>query len=293
MNIGIVLNSNAGTGNGNKTVMPDLKNAFRNLGAETEIVVLDKKPLEDIVKFMLYKDYDIIAAGGGDGTISSVASFLVGNKKPLGILPLGTLNHFAKDLGIPLTLDEAAAVIAAGKTACVDIGDVNGQTFINNSSIGIYPKIVKHRDSKKDTLNSKWAAMAHAIVSVFSRFPVLKVNIITEESNIHCKTPFVFVGNNEYETDIFNLGTRTSINNGMLSVYYPVVTGRLSMIKFFFHALINTLDQQQDFTIEHVKDLTIETKRKLIEVSADGEVFHLSSPLNYTIKPSALTVIVP
>jgi diacylglycerol kinase family enzyme len=294
MNLGIVLNISAGSTAGKGYSMPDIKQAFRNLGVETEIVVLDKKPIDDIVKFMLYQDFDVIAAAGGDGTISAVAYHLADNKKPLGILPFGTLNHFAKDLDIPLALEEAAGVIARGKTAEVDIGEVNGQTFINNSSIGIYPKIVKQRDRNKEKLNSKWIAMAQAAIDVFLRIPVLKVNIITDSKNNRCKTPFVFIGNNEYETDAFNLGTRKRMDNGLLSLYYPELSGRLSVMRFFFNALINNLKDQQNFNIEHVKEITIEMKKhNNIEVSADGEVFHLASPLIYTIRPGALTVIVP
>jgi diacylglycerol kinase family enzyme len=293
MNLAIVLNSSAGSVSEKGFTMPDIKQAFRNSGVETEIIVIDKKPLNEIVKFLTYKDYDAIAAAGGDGTVNGVASLLVGNKTPLGVLPFGTFNHFAKDLGIPLDLDGAAAVIAAGKTKKIDVGAVNDEYFINNSSIGIYPKIVKHRDSKKEKLNSKWLAMVDAFISIFSRFPVSHIKITTELKSTKCITPFVFIGNNEYETDIFSLGKRPGLDKGNLSLYYPVVTGRLSMMKFFFHALINTLEQQKDFNIERVKEIKIETRKKYVDVSIDGEVINMPSPLHYSIKPGALTVIVP
>jgi len=293
MKLAIVLNSSAGSVAEKGFTMPDIKQAFKNSGVETEIIVIDKKPLNEIVKFVTYQDYDAIAAAGGDGTVNGVASLLVGNKLPLGILPLGTLNHFAKDLGIPLNLEEAAAVIAAGKTKKIDVGVVNDEFFVNNSSIGIYPKIVKHRDSKKDKLNSKWIAMGDAFISTFSRFPVSHIKITTETKSIKCVTPFVFVGNNEYETDIFSLGKRQELNRGCLNLYYPVVSSRFSMIRFFFHALINTLEQQKDFNIEKVREVKIETRKKYVDVSVDGEVINMPSPLHYSIKPGALTVIAP
>src|SRR5215218_7585967 len=82
---------------------------------------------------------EAVVAGGGDGTVGSVAGALAGHGMPLGVLPLGTLNHFAYDLGIPFTLDGAIAVIAAGHVASIDVGEVNGHVFVNNSSIGLYP----------------------------------------------------------------------------------------------------------------------------------------------------------
>src|SRR5262245_28881854 len=87
----------------------------------------------------------IIVAGGGDGTISAVASMLVGTDKTLGVLPLGTLNHFAKDLGIPLDLEAAIQTLAHGYSIPIDVGMVNDRVFINNSSLGLYPEIVRHR----------------------------------------------------------------------------------------------------------------------------------------------------
>lgn len=89
----------------------------------------------------------IVVAGGGDGTINAVASVVVGSGTPFGVLPLGTLNHFAKDLNIPLELDAAIANVAQGVPHQVDVGEVNGRIFLNNSSLGLYPDIVRDRES--------------------------------------------------------------------------------------------------------------------------------------------------
>src|SRR3954447_6264864 len=86
-----------------------------------------------------------VVAAGGDGTVSAVASALAGTDRVMGVLPAGTLNHFAKDLRLPLTLADAARVIAAARTTGVDVGEVNGRCFVNNSSIGLYPHVVVKR----------------------------------------------------------------------------------------------------------------------------------------------------
>ena len=109
--------------------------------------------------------------GGGDGTISAAASALVGTETKLGILPLGTLNHFARDLEIPTDVDEAARLIAAGKDRRVDVAEMNEQIFINNSAIGLYPLMVRDRDLQQKRLGrSKRLAMVVASMRTLVRF---------------------------------------------------------------------------------------------------------------------------
>ena len=103
-------------------------------------------------------EVDVIVAGGGDGTIHTIAAVLAGTGVPLGILPLGTLNHFAKDLGIPMELHDAVDVVAAARGVNVDVGEVNGIVFINNSSIGVYPYMVLDRERlRRRRRLQKWA----------------------------------------------------------------------------------------------------------------------------------------
>ena len=93
-------------------------------------------------------DAEVVVAGGGDGTIAAVATGVIDTSKPLGVLPLGTFNYFARRIGVPLELDDALEVIAGGGvTRAVSVGDVNGHVFLNNSSIGLYPAILKQRET--------------------------------------------------------------------------------------------------------------------------------------------------
>src|SRR2546425_291528 len=114
-----------------------------------------------------------IVAGGGDGTVNAVASSLVGTNKTLGVLPLGTLNHFAKGLHIPLDLEGAARTIIAGHTIRVDVGEVNERIFLNNSSLGLYPSIVHHRERQQRLGYGKWPALLWAALTVLRRYPFL------------------------------------------------------------------------------------------------------------------------
>ncbi|HVG33349.1 MAG TPA: diacylglycerol kinase family protein, partial [Pyrinomonadaceae bacterium] len=114
-----------------------------------EIVELARRAARD--------DCHTVIAGGGDGTINAVASAVVGTDKRLGVLPLGTLNHFAKDLKIPLDLEGAVSNIFDAHVARVDVGEVNGRIFLNNSSLGLYPSIVRQREKQQERLGrGKW-----------------------------------------------------------------------------------------------------------------------------------------
>src|SRR6266481_2797617 len=143
--------------------------------------------------------HETIVAAGGDGTISAVAGALVDGPKRLGVLPFGTLNHFAKDLGVPLVLDGAAKMLAEGAERRVDVGEVNGRVFLNNSSLGLYPQFVRHREDQRQRLGrGKWPAFAWALLSALHLCPSLRLWLRADGVRRSVRTPFLFIGNNAY-----------------------------------------------------------------------------------------------
>jgi YegS/Rv2252/BmrU family lipid kinase len=272
-----------------------IKELFHNAGIESEVLMVEATRIKAVAREAARLPVDAICAGGGDGTISTVAGIAAENKMPLGVLPLGTLNHFAKDLGIPLELADAIGVIAAGRLRAVDIGEVNRIKFINNSSIGLYPHIVKERDMQRAKLGrGKWLAMASAILYMLRRFPQLRVRLAIGGQEIQRTTPFVFIGNNRYQMDLFTLGSRARLDNCELSMYVANKTGRFGLLRLALMALLGRLDQAADFDSVSAQELWIETKkRKQLRVALDGEVIRLRPPLHYQIRPRALRVFVP
>lgn len=235
-----------------------------------------------------------VIAGGGDGTLSAVASALAGSDIAFGVLPLGTLNHFAKDLNIPLDLDSAIRTIAEGHCTRVDTGEINGRPFLNNSSLGLYPDTVRERERQQKRLGrGKWLAFFWAAVSTLRRYPFLDLTISVENGEYSRRTPFIFIGNNEYTMEGFNIGERKRIDAAQLSLYVVQRTGRLGLLVLALHALFGRLRQAKDFDVLSAKNITINTRRKLIRVLTDGEVSIMRSPLHYRICPATLRVIVP
>jgi diacylglycerol kinase family enzyme len=224
-----------------------------------------------------------------------VASVLVsdGANVPLGVLPLGTLNHFAKDLGIPLDLEQAARVVLDGIICRVDVGEVNGRLFVNNSSLGVYPAIVRLRDRYRAGGVGKWIAALWAGLVVLRRHAFMGVRLTVQEEKIVRRTPFVFVGNNEYRMEGLHAGSRDSLVQQHLSVYILNAERRIGLVRLALQVLIKGVEQVKELELIAVPEATIETRRRHLQVALDGEVVPLESPLAYRIRPESLHVCVP
>jgi YegS/Rv2252/BmrU family lipid kinase len=237
--------------------------------------------------------YKVIVAGGGDGTVNSVAAAVVDSDKTLGVLPLGTLNHFARDLKIPFDLQAAAQTIVAGHTTEVDVAEVNNRIFLNNSSLGLYPVIVREREKRQRLGYKKWPAFIWATIQALRRYPFLDVRMHVKDELVSRTTPFVFIGNNQYAMESFNIGLRDRLDRGVLSVYLTDRIGRLKLIGLALRALVGRLRDDKDFLALNSNDVKIQTAHKRLRVAFDGEVEVMETPLLYRVRSRALRVIVP
>lgn len=291
--IEVIVNNGSGRGH-EEGIQQMLTEAFKAAGVDAKInLARTGSEVTTLAQQAAKGDAETVVAGGGDGTISSVATAIIGKDKRLGILPLGTMNHFAKDLLIPLELEGAIETIVAGHETKVDVGEVNGQIFINNSSLGLYPTLVHKREKQQRLGWGKWPAYFWAGVAVLRRYPFLDVRVGVEGAELKSHTPFVFIGNNEYEMETLNIGGRTRLDKGELSLYVTNRTGRLGLVRLALRALFGGLRQEKDFVAFCTKEVWIGTKHKRIRVALDGEVTLLAPPLHYRSLPAALRVLTP
>ena len=293
--IAVILNISAGADD-KKAVADKLAAMFRSGEGLDASVTLTSNGAEIIeaARQAAQQKARAVVAGGGDGTINAVASILVGSNVALGVLPMGTLNHFAKDLNIPLELEAAAQNIVAGHSIQIDVGEVNGRIFLNNSSLGLYPTMVIHRQKQQQRLGRrKWPAFVWASLTMLRRYPFMSVRLSTNGQELIRRTPFVFIGNNEYHMDGFNIGVRGCLDAGQLSLYVAHRTSRLGLLRLALHALFGRLREAKDFDTLCTKAISIETRRKRLHVAIDGEVTQMNTPLHYRVRPGALRVIVP
>jgi diacylglycerol kinase family enzyme len=233
----------------------------------------------------------LAVAAGGDGTVNAVATAVLGRDIPLGVLPMGTLNHFAKDVGLPLELVEAVRVAALGTVRRVDVGQVNGRVFLNNSSIGVYPRVVELRRRWEPTGLGKWVAALWASLVVLRRRPFMGVRIRTTDDTVVRLTPFVFVGNNEYRMVGLHGASRESLTGGRLALCVMHASLRRSLLVLAWQVLWRGVEQVRELELFLVTEATIETRRQRLQVALDGELAVLASPLEYRILPLALPVM--
>lgn len=292
--VAVIINAKAG-GKHDANWAAGLTEKFRDVGMAVAVTLAaDGDAMLATARAALAAGANMVVAGGGDGTLNAVASTIVGSGCALGVLPLGTLNHFAKDLGIPLALDAAIAVIAAGHVIAVDAGEVNDRLFLNNSGLGMYPDIVRDREHQQERLGrGKWLAFASATLGALRRYPFLTVRLQMEDRMHERQTPFVFIGNNAYSISGFTLGERNTLQDGLLSLYVAQRTSRIGLLRLALRSLFGRLEQARDFDAMTAAELVIETRHRRLLVATDGEVTRMTTPLHYRTRPRALRVVVP
>jgi len=292
--IAVILNASAGSGCDDDAAR-SFVNKFAAHGIEARVTLAKNgSELVGAARQAVKDGLPMVAAGGGDGTQNAVASELIGTDVVFGVLPMGTLNHFAKDLSIPLDLDGAIATIARGNTQAVDVGEVNGRTFVNNSSLGLYPQIVRDREQRRKHLGqSKWRALLEASINAARRYPVMTVEIEVEGRKVQRRTPFVFIGNSAYTMEGFSIGERSTLSDGLLSLYTTHRTGRFGLLRLAVLALFKRLNQARDFDAFTATAFTVNTHRRRMRVATDGEIDMMATPLVYRVRPAALEVYVP
>jgi diacylglycerol kinase family enzyme len=232
-----------------------------------------------------------VVAGGGDGTVSAVAGAVAGTDTVLGVIPIGTLNHFAKDVGIPLNLELAIRNFFIGQLTKVDVGDVNGRIFVNNAGIGVYPHFVRLREQQQREGHDKPAAFVIAIGAMLRRYFRLRVKLhMNREDALEQITPFLFVGNNKYETRGLEIGTRKRLDSGHLWVCMGA--DPRNRVRIALNALVGRATDDELNAFE-ANEISVDPGTPRINLSTDGEVNIMDTPLHFRIRPRALGIVVP
>jgi diacylglycerol kinase family enzyme len=289
----VILNPASGSGTGGSAAQKIAELFAARGAAATVTLARDVTALREAGDAAVKAGCRILVAGGGDGTVNALVGAVVDRDVTLGVLPLGTLNHFAKDLGIPFDLAAAVDVVLDGRAQPVDLGEVNGRIFLNNSSIGVYPRIVELRNRYGGSGMAKWAAAVWATLAVLRRRPFLGVRIETPDQAVVRRTPFVFVGNNEYRMAGLRAASRESLTGGRLAVYLMNAGGRPGLLRLAWRVFWRGADRARELELLLVKEAAVETRRRTLRVALDGEVIVLNSPLLYRSLPEAVRVTVP
>ena len=236
--------------------------------------------------------YAVLAAAGGDGTVSSIAAAVARAGKTLAVIPTGTMNHFARDAGIPTELDAAVALLRIGRAGAVDVGIVNDSYFLNNVSVGSYPRMVEERTELERRGHSRRLAGIVAIARTWWRLRSVTAALTVDGRDLIRRSPFIVVGNGRYVLSGFAL-THRDLSDHQLSLYVAPRAGRLGALSLPIRALLGTLDRYEQFEVLRANAITIALRRKRVLIGIDGEVRELESPLQFAVRRGALQVLLP
>jgi diacylglycerol kinase family enzyme len=291
----VVFNGGAGSVVGpDATVSAEgLRNAFAAAGVDATVQAASGRELAAAFRAAVERRPDAIFAGGGDGTISTAASHLVDTGIPLGVLPLGTLNHFARDLGVPAKWRDAIPALAAAPVRAVDVAEVNGRIFINNCSLGSYAEAVRRRDRlRRQHGHGKWRAMAVATWGVFRELRRLRFDVNTPDDRFAVRSPVLIVANNRYAGRVLDSSLRPRLDEGRIWIYTTRARNHGAILRLFLQTLTRPFHHADELDLRSGIEATVEVRSPL-PVAADGELLDVKPPLRFRSRPGALHVLAP
>jgi diacylglycerol kinase family enzyme len=285
------LNSRSGV-----NLAPGERAALRDAAAGAGIEVIDLTPDVDvsaIIRLRMNEDRNLFIAAGGDGTVNTVIQPLVHTGAILAVIPAGTYNHFAKDLGIPLDWRAALEVALHGELRQVDTARAGERFYVNNVLLGIYPELVARREERGRDY-PRWKAQLFAAWATLRKFPHVTFNVETEHHQEVIRTQVFMVSNNSYDLSRIGIeAPRSLMSEGRLSVYWLPHMSRLAMMKFAAHYLAGRVTTAPGFRFFRTARLKVQSRHRTLSVGIDGEVLTLATPLVVTIVPQSLLVRVP
>lgn len=297
MRFAAVLNQDGGT---LRTIDMDafcerLRQTLEAAGHSVEIdIVAGRDIAAALEKAIARRRIDVVLAGGGDGTISTAASLLMNNKKALAVLPAGTMNLFARGLGIPQTLEAALQSFADGEVIAVDMASANGQPFVHQFSIGMHAKMVQLRE-KMDfgSRLGKMQASVRAAWAAIKNPPALKVNLSVGKAEIVTRTTGIGISNN-----LFGEGHLPYADNpagGVLGIYVSVARRRHHLAKLLLDTLRGRWRDSAHIEVHQADKavLKIRSPTKKFSAVMDGELVRLERETTIEIHPGVLNVLVP
>lgn len=269
-----------------------LEQAANDAGLEV-VHVTRNLDCASLIRDRMREGMRLFVAAGGDGTINSVIQPLVHTDAILGVIPVGTYNHFAKDLGIPLSWREALEIVVSGATTPIDTARINERFFVNNISMGLYPELVARREEKGRDY-PRWKARLYAAFGTLQKFPHVAVTLDSEHHQEVIRTHVLMISNNSY--DLSRLGIeapRLALEEGRLSVYWLAHMPRLALTRFVAHYLAGRVREAPGFRSFRTSRIKVDSSKQHLRIGIDGEVVTMATPLVITIAPQSLSVRVP
>lgn len=291
----VIFNANAGTALSLSLSTDALAAMLVDHGLDPIMDDDESIPLEQRIARAVASDAETLVAAGGDGTITALANAMVGTERALGILPLGTVNALAKDLNVPLELEDAMDVLAAGERQWIDVGEVDGRFFLHKVVIGLIPALAAGREHIRG--KADLAAKVGYLRFFFRRLARARrfaVAIDRGDGNPKAeRVQAVAVASNSYVEGVGRIFSRDRLDQGELSLY---VLRHLTVRDFFrlsWGMVMGNWQNDEALSIEKVNEVTITAHKQAVKVMFDGEVETMYFPLHFRIRHHALCVVAP
>lgn len=262
-----------------------------DIASEPDIQVLMKKIVD---RHQQYKNLGVIVAAGGDGTLNAVASQLLHQPIPMGILPLGTFNYVARVLGIPLDILESAKVICTGQPRASHVAKLNQHIYLNNASLGLYPLFIKKRELYNQKLGRfPLNAYTSGLDVLIRDRKELKLEVEVDGEKYPVKTPLLFFGNNQLQLEEMKLKIAKCAELGEVAGVILAKSDKVTLFKTLFQLIRGNLEKAADVYSFSGETVTVHAQKKQLTVAVDGELFEIETPLHFSVDKNALNIMVP
>ena len=291
----VVLNPKSGAALAAGLTAESLAAAFAHHGLDAVIDADNSAPFADRIRKARDSDADVVVSAGGDGTATGLAGALAGTTKALAILPLGTANLLARDLSLPLDLDATVAALGDMEPRQIDVGEVNGRVFLHKVVLGVIPSIAAAREQicgRSDV--GALFGFGRYFVRRLGRARRIALSITSRDTDDRVeRVHAIAVANNAYDEGLGRIFARSSLDAGVLTLYVLKHLTLGDALRLSAEMLAGRWQQDEALDIASVRSVSIRSRRASVSAMIDGEVEMLQTPLNFRIRPKALTVLAP
>lgn len=285
----VLLNARAGAlmDAGPARVVAEIEAALKAHCERLDVRLLEPRQLRAAIGQAGRGYHDTVVVGGGDGSVGLAASHLMGSGKVLGVLPFGTMNLLARDLGMPRDPREAVAALAAARPRRVDLAEINGRPFHTLSGLGFFGQMARAREEVRGHPLGRYAGVALAWMRALKRTTPFTADIVTDGGREQVRALALLVTCNCFAADWL----RPRLDEGVLEIHLVEDEGALTKLKASAALITGAWREEGGIRSIVTRSAVITSLRGHTHASTDGERHRERLPLHYRVLPSALTLL--
>jgi len=285
----VLLNARAGTliDAGTDSIVAQIEATLKPRCESLDIRLLQPRDLPDAIADAARGPHDTVIVGGGDGSVSAAVAAFAGGEKLLGVLPFGTMNLLARDLGMPSDPREAVAALWTVAPRRIDLAEVNGRPFHTLSGLGFFSQMARAREETRGHPLGRFVGFVLAWFRAMFRTAPFTIDIVLDGRREQVTALAMLVTNNRFGSDWH----RGRLDEGILEIHIVEDQGTLTKLKASAAMLTGAWRTEQEIRSVVASNLTISKRRRHVWASTDGELMRERAPLRYRILPGALTAL--